>query len=228
MRGRRPVATSTSAATTSPPPSRAIRTPSSSRSTAVTEVPVRTSTPASRSDAATRSPANGSIRSSSPCRASTVTRVPSAAYAVAISTPTTPPPMIASDSGTCWAPVASRLVHGCACASPGTGGTTGSLPVATTTACLARITRVPPSSSVTVTSRSPVIRPAPRASTMPAERSQSTWPSSDQSATTASRRASTAATSSAPVTACAAPATCCAERSACTGRSSAFDGMHAQ
>ena len=95
-----------------------------------------------------------------------VTALPKSANAVAISTPTTPPPRTASRAGTCWADVASRLVQGGRSASPSTGGTTAADPVATTTACRA-VTCTGPSSPSTVSERSPVNRACPRSSVIP-------------------------------------------------------------
>lgn len=87
---------------------------------------------------------NGSIRGSSPSpRTSSVTEEPRARQAVAISTPTTPPPTTTRRPGTALALVASRLVQGLASASPGTGGTTARLPVHTATAWRAVSTRSP-------------------------------------------------------------------------------------
>ena len=54
--------------------------------------------------------------------------------AVAISAPTTPPPMMASRSGTDVAEAASRLVQGAASLRPGIPGRRALLPVETTTA----------------------------------------------------------------------------------------------
>ncbi|SIM95161.1 Uncharacterised protein [Mycobacteroides abscessus subsp. abscessus] len=73
-------------------------------------------------------------------------------------------------------PVASRVLHGRTGAS--SSGTTGTLPVAITTACRARSTVRAPPGPVTVTSRCPVIRPRPRTGVSPAERAQSTCPAS--------------------------------------------------
>ena len=154
----------------------------------------------------TASPANGSIPPRRPLRASTVTSVPKPAKAVAISTATTPPPMIASLAGGCLTLVASRLVHGFASARPTIGGTSGSEPVETTTAWRAtRVTSVPSGRSTT-TRRGPARRPDPRSSWMPTLSSHPTAPWSLQSETQWSRRRSTASTSSDPVTASAAPA----------------------
>ena len=101
----------------------------------VAEAPRRTSTPSSRSDASTCSLANGSSRSISRSpRWISVTFEPSAPQACAISTPTTPPPRIASRGGTALAVVASRFVQGCASRRPGMSGTSAVEPVATTTA----------------------------------------------------------------------------------------------
>jgi hypothetical protein len=79
-------------------------------------------------------------------------------------------------------------------------GTSASLPVATTTAWRAVSTVSP-----TATCFSPVIRPCPRTSPMPALSTQLTCPSSDQLLVKESRRPNTAVTSSSPVTAWAAP-----------------------
>ena len=133
--GWRPIATSSCSARTGPPESSSTVTSPSSARTAVALVPSSTSTPFSRSDCSTSSLANGSSRgiSRSP-RSISVTSEPSELYACAISTPTTPPPRIASRSGISFAVVASRLVHGFASRRPSIGGISGALPVATTTA----------------------------------------------------------------------------------------------
>ncbi len=125
---------------------------------------------------------------------------------------------MASRPGTACALVASRLVHGFTPASG--GGTTGRLPVATTTACPARS-----SVSPTFTTRSPVIRPGPRNRSIPAFFTHPTWLSSFQWCAKPSRRASTCAGSRrAPDT----PRTWFASETAAAGRSSALLGMHAQ
>ncbi len=85
----------------------------SARPTDSTEVPVRTSTPASVRASATSSPANGSMRFSRPLpRTSRGDPGPRACQAVAISVATTPPPTTISRPGADAALVASRLVHG--------------------------------------------------------------------------------------------------------------------
>ena len=120
--GLRPNATSSSSLSTLEPSSSAsVNAPL--RETRVAEAPRRTSTPSSRSDSSTWSLAKGSSRSirRSP-RWTSVTREPSAAQACAISTPTTPPPRIASRAGTSLAVVASRFVQGCDSRSPGIVG----------------------------------------------------------------------------------------------------------
>jgi hypothetical protein len=141
-----------------------------SAQTAVALLPSITSTPFSRSDCSTSSLANGSSFGISRSPFSiTETFEPSELYAWAISTPTTPPPRIASRSGTCFAVVASRLVHGFASRRPSIGGISGELPVATTTA--RRATSV---SSPVRTLRSPSMRPAPRTTVTPRFSSQGT------------------------------------------------------
>ena len=133
--------------------------------------------------------------------------MPNVAYAVAISAATTPPPMIARLAGASWALVASREVHGRASARPGMSGMSGSEPVLTTTACVAVSADVAPSASVTSTVRSPVSRPCPRITSMPAPCAHSTCEASFQSCANSLRRANTAATSIVPVTACFEPFT---------------------
>ncbi len=92
----------------------------------MTETPVRIVAPASLSASATSSPAKGSIFGSRPPpRISSVTSEPSACQAVAISTPTTPPPTTTSRPGASLALVASRLVQGRASAMPGRAGDDG-------------------------------------------------------------------------------------------------------
>ena len=190
------------------------------RATAVARVSARTSMPASAKAAHTSSPAKGSSRASTRGPASmTVTREPKDAKASAISTPTVPPPRTTRLGGTSSAVTASRLVHGRASRSPGIGGTTGSVPVAMTTA-----RRAASVSSPTCTVRSPVIRPWPRTSAMPRSSSHGVWLSSSRWLMTSSRRSSAAGTSR-PSTACAAPGMRRASASTWPGRSSALDGM---
>ncbi len=118
-----------------------VTSPSGPRTTLVTVVPSRTSTPAARRPSATSFPANGSVRPSSrSARSSRVTCDPSPAYAWAISHATTPPPRTTSRSGTCSALVASMLVQGRASRRPSIGGTAAEVPVASTTACRATST----------------------------------------------------------------------------------------
>jgi hypothetical protein len=226
LRGVRPVAISTCSARIASPSMR-IETPSSVRSTrsgsALTMV-----TPRSRNPCATMSPAKSSWPRRMPLRAMIVTAVPNVAYAVAISTATTPPPMIARLFGATCADVASRGVHGVTESSPGIDGMSGSEPVLTTTACRAVSSVTAPSSAVTLTRFCPVILPWPRSNPMPVSRTQFTCDSSSQSCTNSLRRAKTPATSSSPVTAALAPLTRWAARSACPLRSSALDGMQAQ
>ena len=80
-----------------------------------------------------------------------------------------PAPMTTSDPGSSVTRVTSRLVQYGVSASPSTGGTPGSVPVATTTARDARNRR--PSTS---TSRSPTSRPWPRTTVAPDSSSRST------------------------------------------------------
>ena len=137
VRARRPVATSTSSPRSSPSSVVSTTSPPSRRA-AVTPVPSRTSTPASRRDAATASQAAGSSGASSRSPCSTiVTCDPSARHAVASSHPTTPPPTISSRPGASFALVASRGVQGSMSRSPSIGGTAADEPVHTATACRA-------------------------------------------------------------------------------------------
>ena len=127
-------------------------------------------------------PANGSSRASNrsaPSR-TTTSSLPSRLNAWAISTPTAPPPSTSSRRGTSLVLVAARLSQGRASARPGTGGTNGRLPVASTTARAARSGRMAPSAVSTSTARSPVRRPVPRMNPMPLLSSQRSWPSSRQ------------------------------------------------
>lgn len=220
-----------SSATTVSPSSVVTRTgpsPPSSRSTAATDLPNRTSTPASRSASVTISPANGSIRPSSPPRTSIVTVDPSARNAVAISTATTPPPTTASRSGTCRAAVACRLVHGRTSASPGRSGNAVTVPVHTPTACRAVSFTRSPAGVSTATWRGPFSRPCPRTRSTETDSSHSSWSASCQCAAIASRCSNTAGTSSGPSTARRRPGTRRASARASTGRSSALLGSHAQ
>ena len=118
--------------------------------------------------------------------------------------------------------MASWLVQAFTVSRPSTGGKAGTEPVATTT-YRAPTEVVVPSWWVTSTARSPVSRPRPRSSVMPAPESQSAWPESSGFANP-SRRSRTFATSIGPAST---PGTRCAAASRSTGRSSAFDGMHA-
>ena len=228
VRARRPVATSTSSPRSSPSSVVSTTSPPSRRA-AVTPVPSRTSTPASRRDAATASQAAGSSGASSRSPCSTiVTSDPSACHAVASSHPTTPPPTISSRPGASFALVASRGVQGSTSRSPSIGGTAADEPVHTATACRA-VSRVSvPSASVTTTVRSPSSRPVPRSRSMPAPSTHLTCEESSQWEVNPSRRARVAATSWSPVTACAAPSTARASLSTSVPRSSALLGMHAQ
>ena len=160
-------------------------------------MPSITSTPFSRSDCSTSSDANGSSRAirRSP-RSISVTCEPNELYACAISTPTTPPPRIASRAGTSFAVVASRFVHGSASRSPSIGGISGELPVATTTAF--RATSV---SSPATTRRSPSSRPGARTTVTFRCSSHGTWLESSRLWMISSRRRSTAPASRSPVTA---------------------------
>ena len=110
------------------------------------------------SPARTRTPPRAGAAAARPRSASTCE--PSVWNACAISTPTTPPPMITSRSGIVLVVVASRLVHASSIASrPSIGGIDGVDPVARITARVASI-----SSSPTRTRRSPVSTPTPRSS----------------------------------------------------------------
>ena len=166
--GVRPVATSTSSASITgvpSPPSTWTRTgpPVVGRSTWVTDAPVHTTTPCAARPASTAAAANGSTRPSSRGPRSTIvtSSLPSDRHAVASSHATGPPPSTTSRRGAASALVASRLVHGAASARPGIGGSRGAVPVATTTACSARMVTVPPSGRSTSTVRSPARRPWP-------------------------------------------------------------------
>lgn len=116
-------------------------------------------------------------------RASRVTRDPSPCQRVAISTPTPPPPTTARRPGTVLESVPCRLVQGLASSMPGRSGSTGSLPVATATACRAVSVWDAPLSRATVTRRGPSIRPWPRKRSAPMDLTHSACPLSSQSAT---------------------------------------------
>lgn len=236
----RPSAATTSSATNSPAAVTTVTSaprgyPSSVRDTgprrtAVTAVPVRTSTPTSANRCATRSPANGSWL---PSRRSPRSRIvtcaaPNPRSQVADSHATTPPPRTTTRRGTSWTLVTSREVHGAASRSPSMGGRAAPDPVARTTACRAVSVRVVPSASSTATAFSPASRPCPRTRVIPVLSSHCTCELSSWPCTKPSRRASTAARSSSPFTACAAPSTWAAASRASSGRSIALLGMHAQ
>ncbi len=231
VRGARPVANRiSSASTVSPLSSSTVTGPSCpARLTEAADTPVRTRAPASVSASPTSCPANGSILGSSRSpRTSIVTWAPSPCHAVAISTPTTPPPTTTSRPGTSLALVASRLVHGRTVSTPGKEGTTALLPVHTATACRA-VRRVSwPSGPVTVTSLGPVSRPLPRWTAAPIPSSQETCPSSFQWEVSSSRNARTASASSGPRTAPLRPGTLRASARDTTGLNRALLGMQAQ
>jgi hypothetical protein len=129
---------------------------------------------------------------SSRSRASTtVTVTPKRAYTWANSRPTAPPPSTISDPGRVLASTASRLVQYGVPVSPSSGGTAGSVPVATTTARDASKIWPP-----TATRPGPANRPWPRTNRppLPTNRSTATW--SFQSSVASSRmRAATGAQS---------------------------------
>ena len=82
------------------------------------------------------SPTNGSnLLSILSCLLIIVTAVPSDHQACAISHPTRPSPIIASELGALFAPVAFLFVHGCASVNPFTFGILALLPVDNTTVC---------------------------------------------------------------------------------------------
>ena len=228
----RPAATSSSCAYSISPLSIVTLTPSLVRFAAATTHPNRNTTPCASSDSTTARSANGSNRgvSSGVLRSSTVTSaVPSDFHACAISSPTTPPPMTMRLSGTLFADVISRLVHGSASASPSMGGMNASEPVASTTAFRASSSTLPlPSANSTTTRFSPSSRPQPRRSVAPTESTHWACPSSLQWLANASRARSARAASTAPVTASRAAGTRRAAASASPGRSSALLGIHAQ
>ncbi len=181
VRGARPVAKRISSASTRSPVPVTATTVSPSRVTDSTDVPVRTSVPASVSASAISSPAKGSIRGSRPLpRTSMVTSEPRACQTVAISVATTPPPTTISRPGTLRELVASRLVHGRTSSMPGSSGRDARLPVQTATAYRAVRTCSAPPGPVTVTVRGPVSRPWPRYRSASMESSHPTWPSSFQ------------------------------------------------
>ena len=148
----------------------------------------------------------------------TATSPPSRRTAWAISTPTGPPPRMSRRRGMDFIDVTSRLVQTPSSSRrPGTGGTTGSAPFASTT--WSAVWRTPSTS----TTPGPASRPLPRSRSMPLSASQRSWPASDQSEVMKSRQASAASTSTSAVAAASrAPWT------ASPGRSSVFDGMQAQ
>ena len=178
---------------------------------------------------ATYSPAAGSsMGSSRSCISTTVTSDPSDRHACAISAPTTPPPRMMSRSGTSCAVTILRESHGSESASPSMGGIAAEVPVATTTAFRAVSSWTSPSGPVTVTARSPVMRPCPRTSVAFTDASHCTWPSSFQLLAKAFRACSAFSTSMPPVMAPRIEGTRCATASASAGRSSALLGMQAQ
>ena len=151
-------------------------------------------------------------------RSTSTTSPPRRRTAWAISTPTGPPPRISRRRGTAVIAVTSRFVHTPSSSRrPGTGGTIGSAPVATTT-CRA-VCRVPSTS----TAPGPASRPLPRSRSMPRSVSHFSALASVWFETMKSRHASAAATST-----CALAAASFASWTASPGRSSVFDGMHAQ
>ena len=176
VEGRRPVATSSSSASTVRPPSTSTVTCASGagRSTQTTSASVRTSMSSSANARATSSPANGSrFASRRGPRSITVTWDPRRENACAISVPTAPPPSTPSRPGIARADTAARLFHAAALSSPGTDGTSATLPVARTTARRASIVVVSrPSIDSISTQRAPASRPRPRWSVPPAPSTQ--------------------------------------------------------
>src|SRR4051812_32833464 len=128
----RPRATSSTSPSAVPPPEVVTVTVPPSWATLSAVSPVRMSTPSSASASVTCAHANSSSRESRRRSPSiSVTRLPSVWNACAISTPTTPPPMITSRPGIAFAVVASRFVHAPSMASrPSMGGMAGGAPPA--------------------------------------------------------------------------------------------------
>jgi hypothetical protein len=171
----------------------------------------RTSPSASPSGAGSRLSTRSDI-------SSRTTSAPKRRNAWASSTPTAPPPSTSRRRGTDVIAVASRLVQTPSSSRrPGTGGTIGSEPVATTTCSAVCLT---PSTSTTPV---PASRALARSSVMFCDASHCSWPASEWSETMKSRHANAASTSTCALAA--------ASRAACAaspGRSSVLDGMHAQ
>ena len=136
--------------------------------------------------------------------------------------------MTASEAGTDFALVASRLVHGSISRSPGMSGRRLAEPVDTATAWRATRSVTVPSSAVTRTRLTPVNSAWPRTRSMPVFWSHRTCDASSQLCVITSRRRSTPVTSRSPVTACFAPSRSRAARRAAALRSSPLDGMQAQ
>ena len=184
--GRRPTATRISSALISrwSPSSVATTGPSpASRRAAVIRAPVMTAMPSASNAARTSSPAKGSSRDSSRGRPSTTvtSSQPSRRNACAISAPIVPPPRTSNRRGSCLAEVMSRLSHGLISRSPGIGGMTAPVPVASTTARRAMNRWTAPSPLATSTARSPASRPTPRTRSMPLLSSHGSWLASFQS-----------------------------------------------
>src|SRR5215472_8508080 len=115
------------------------------------------------------SPTNGSYLSSIlSCLLIIVTLVPRDHQACAISHPTAPSPIIASELGALLAPVASLFVHGCASVNPFTFGIVALLPVDNTTACFAtNILLLPSLLELIIMRLDPSSCPWPRTMTTP-------------------------------------------------------------
>ena len=238
MRGVRPVAASTSSAWTvvAVVQLQRRRCPSLGRPRRALDrwcrPPSRTSTPAS-AQAVRDQLARRTARcrpSSRSARASSVTWVPSACQAVAISQPTTPPPITTrrrrhlawrwSPRG--WSTAWPRP-------APAIGGISAPLPVATATACRAVSSTVRAVGRGRRDLRAPVSRPWPRTRSMPRAvqpARPARRPSSAQA--NSSRRASTSAASSAPARPRRAAHVLGVVAAPPTGRSSALHGMQAQ
>src|SRR5215469_6310031 len=100
----------------------------------------------------------------------TLTLVPRDHQACAISHPTAPSPIIASELGALLAPVAFLFVHGCASVNPFIFGIVALLPVDNTTACFATnvlVLLLPSLLELMITRLGPLSCPWPRTMTTP-------------------------------------------------------------
>src|SRR5580704_5146060 len=188
-------------------------------------MPVRTSIPSAANTSANSAPDSGS---SGPIRqdpaSSTETLDPNRWNTWASSTPMAPPPSTPNDAGTSSVSMASRLVQYGVSDNPGTGGVQARVPIPTTTARPASMTRSP-----TATRLGPSSRPHPRMNLPPLSSKRLTATASSHESVASSRiRLATGAQSGSTVTAPAMPGTLRASPSRSADRIIILDGTQPQ